>query len=58
MTTLNKHFANFLKTKKKGYWECDHDENHWCQNCIAKPKMVEQKLPDGRVSKGFLFTNQ
>jgi len=49
-------FKNFLATRKQKE-KCNHGEGFWCQNCIAKPQLVSQRLPDGRISKGYFITN-
>lgn len=58
---MNKQFEQFLARKDKetrDYNTCNHDKDHWCQNCIARPQEVSVELPDGTISKGFFFTNK
>ncbi len=61
---MNKQFETFLKEKQRArqrfeddYNSCQHDKNHWCQNCIAKPQLTSVIMPDGTVSTGYVITN-
>lgn len=67
---MNKRFKRFLKNneQKKSLFMrdkilrpdgsiCHHDKDHWCQNCVARPEFVEVKLPNGKVSGGYIMGN-
>lgn len=53
---MNKDFQNFLSTRPKKSWECDHDEDHWCQNCINTG--VDVDLRSLGLGQGTIFTNK
>ena len=49
-------FKNFLNTRKKKGCNCVYGET-WCSNCLNFGEEVSVKLPDGKISKGFIKTN-
>ena len=54
---MNKDFEQFLKNKPepKDPNACDHDENHWCQNCINFGQFVD--LREQGLGHGFIHIN-
>lgn len=40
------------------YEHCpNHDDKMWCQDCVSKPKLVSQRMPDGSISQGYILGN-
>jgi len=56
--SLQTYLAGRAKNPPKRPRECQHDENHWCQNCINTGQDVEVTLPDGKISRGTIFTSK
>jgi len=36
---------------------CRHSKNEWCSNCLSRPQLVKQTLPDGTDSYGYVISN-
>lgn len=33
----------------------NHDATMWCQDCIARPQLVHERMPDGSISSGYVL---
>lgn len=49
--------TDWLKNKPRPENECKHGKDMWCGNCINFGIEVNQKLPNGRISKGHFISN-